>query len=247
MSSLAPAATFYLDESGNSGDLARPRAAMDFGGQAIFTLASIGVRDAPTLAAELERLRQRYRIQAPELKSSAVRNRPELVDELISFLREHELPVFVEVVDKRFMIAANMINYLVMPAVGACDVTLEAQWFRNVLAEHLHLKAPASLVGIYVAACDAPSVDSVTGAFTALLDWLDTINGSDQVAEALRFFTRDSFEDFKTAGVGKRGRAAALPPTARPRQERPVDLDVAEPDFANQPLCADRHCCSRGR
>jgi hypothetical protein len=198
---LAPAATFYLDESGNSGDLARPGAAMDFGGQAIFTLASIGVRDARALEAELERLRRHYRVQAPELKSSLLRNRPELAGELISFLREYELPVLIEVVDKRFMIAANMINYLVMPAVGACDVSLEAQWFRNVLAEYIHLNAPASLVGIYVAACDAPSARSVTGAFTALLDWLDTIDGNDQVADALRFITRDSFEDFKAAGV----------------------------------------------
>ena len=93
MSRQAPAATFYLDESGNSGDLARPGAALDFGGQAIFTLASIGVRDVNALETELKRLRQRYRVQAPELKSTAVKNRPELVGELVSFLRGHELPV----------------------------------------------------------------------------------------------------------------------------------------------------------
>lgn len=213
MSRSAPAATFYLDESGNSGDLARPGAAMDFGGQAIFTLASIGVRDARALEAELARLRHDYRVQAPELKSSMVRTRPELVGELVSFLRAHDLPVLIEVVDKRFMIAVNMINYLVMPAVGACDTTLEAQWFRNVLAEYLHLEAPAGLVGTYVAACDAPSAGSVAEAFAAMFAWLDMIDGRDQVAGALRLFARDSFDDFKAAGVeNEAAQRRCLPP-----------------------------------
>lgn len=201
MSALAPATTFYLDESGNTGDLARAGTTMSFGGQATFTLASIGVRDVHAIGVELERLRQRHRVQAQELKSSTVRSKPELVGELVSFLREHELPVLIEVVDKRFMIAANMISFLVMPIVGACDTALQTQWFRNELAEYVYERGPVSLVARYVAACDAPSATTVTGAFEALLDWLDTRDGCDHLAEALRFFTRDSFEDFKAAGV----------------------------------------------
>src|SRR5688500_11759223 len=101
---LPAASTFYLDESGNSGDLARPGTAMDFSGQQIFALAAIGVRDAEALDDELDRLRQDYRVQGPELKSTAVKGKPGLVVELAAFLRRHEMPVLIETVDKRFMI-----------------------------------------------------------------------------------------------------------------------------------------------
>lgn len=196
---LPAASTFYLDESGNSGDLARPGTAMDFGGQQIFALAAIGVRDAGALDDELDRLRRDYRIQAPELKSTAVKGKPGLVVELAAFLRRNEMPVLIETVDKRFMIAANIINNLVLPAVGACDVTPEAQWVRNVLCEYLHAQAPPGAIASYVAACDSPSAASVTAAFDTMLDWLDEAAPDDQPAEALRFFTRDSFDDFVAA------------------------------------------------
>ncbi|HEX8194188.1 MAG TPA: hypothetical protein VF552_14940 [Allosphingosinicella sp.] len=155
-----PADTFYVDESGNSGDLARSDASMDFGRQEIFTLACVGARGQHSFSAEIERLRRDYRIQSAELKSSAVRGKPALVRELATFLGDQRLPLMIEVVDKRFMIAVNIVNTLIMPPVGACDVTPEAQRFRNILAEYIHAHAPAALFRAYVAACDAPSVAS---------------------------------------------------------------------------------------
>lgn len=200
MTPSARASVFYVDESGNSGDLARSGHDVDFGGQEIFVLAGIGVDDSDVLVRELERLRHHYRVQTAELKSSALRNKPALVGELLAFLRRHEMPLLVEVVDKRFMIVANMINNLVLPAVGACDVTPDAQWFRNELAEYLQRCAPSGVIAAYVAACDAPSAESIVAAFDTLLDWLDGQDASDRRAEALRFFTRDSLDDFMAAG-----------------------------------------------
>lgn len=200
MSPSAQTSIFYLDESGNSGDLTRSGRDMDFGGQEIFVLASIGTDDPDALARELEHLRHHHRVQAAELKSSALKNKPALVRDLLAFLRLQELPLLLEVVDKRFMIAANMINNLVLPAVGACDVTPEAQWFRNELAEYLHAQASPSVIAAYVAACDAPSAASIVRAFDTLLDWLDERKAGDEWAEAMRFFTRDSLSDFMTAG-----------------------------------------------
>ena len=194
------ASTFFLDESGNSGDLARPGAAMEFGGQQIFTLACIGARDPEALAGELERLRHAHRIQASELKSSALKGKPALIRDLIAYLVRESLPLFVEVVDKRFMIAANLINTLILPPVGACDVTPQAQWFRNVLAEYTHIHAPPAVLATYVAACDNPSAASVRAAFDAVLDWAGASDGSDQVGGALAFFARDSLNDFIEAG-----------------------------------------------
>jgi hypothetical protein len=189
-----------VDESGNTGDLARPGKTIDFGGQQVFALACVGVSNPEPLNEELDRLRRVHQVQATELKSSALKAKPSLVCDLAGYLHDQALPFFVEVVDKRFMIAANMINCLVMPTVGTCDLTLEAQWFRNILAEFLHSGAPSAVISTYVAACDAPSAASVTAAFHVLIDWLETIGGPDDVGRALEFLTRDSLSDFVKAG-----------------------------------------------
>src|ERR1700722_5688695 len=109
---------YFLDESGNSGDLARPGRRFDFGQQEIFTLACLGVANLAGLGDELVRMKMKHRVQAPELKSSAVREKPDLVIDLVEYVEQMGLPLLVEVVDKRFMIAANIVNNLVVPSVG---------------------------------------------------------------------------------------------------------------------------------
>src|SRR6218665_227650 len=218
---------FYIDESGNTGGLARPGARFDFGGQQIFVLACLGVADESALAAELARLKQSYRIQSPELRSSSVEGKSQLITELPAFIRKHDLPMMIELVDKLFMIAANVINTLVLPPVGDVDFTPESQWLRNQMAEYLHANTPPSVFEAYAAACDAPSAESVTYAFRSMLEWLDTRAQSEVIAEALRRFTADSFDDFLKYGpeneaaqrrflplpdVGKRGQLVWMLP-----------------------------------
>jgi len=106
---------YYLDESGSSGDLVKSGNRFDFGQQQICTLACVGVGDEDALGREIDRLKARYRIQAPELKSSSTRDKPELVAALAGYLGTNHWPLMVEVVDKRFMIAANMTNTLIAP------------------------------------------------------------------------------------------------------------------------------------
>ncbi len=190
---------YYLDESGNSGDLARPGLRFDFGQQQVFTLACLGVPDTNALGAELNRLKSTHRVQAVELKSSSVRDKPGLVAELADYVDRMRLPLMIEVVDKRFMMAANMVNTLVVPPVGPCDLTPEAQWMSNVMAEYIHAGAPSMVFEAFVTACDAPSGTSVAGAFTALLGWLQSLPRND-VAYGIERFAADSFGDFQQMG-----------------------------------------------
>jgi hypothetical protein len=110
--------SYYLDESGSTGDLARPGARFDFGQQQVFTLACLGVDDEKALGLEIEHLKSRHRIQASELKSASVIKKPELIVDLLKYLDRRRLPLIIEVVDKRFMIAANMVNTVILPYVG---------------------------------------------------------------------------------------------------------------------------------
>ncbi len=118
---------YFLDESGNTGDLARPGSRFDFGQQEVFVLSCLGVGDVSALGDELNRLKSVHRVRAPELKSSSLRDKPGLVVDLADYVARTRLPLMTEVVDKRFMIAANMVNTIVMAPVGDVDQTPKAQ------------------------------------------------------------------------------------------------------------------------
>jgi hypothetical protein len=185
---------YYLDESGSSGDLARPGPQFDFGEQEIFALACIGVDDSSALVAELSRLKAAYGIQAPELKSASVRNKPGFVAELAAYVKQAGLPLLIEVVDKRFMIAATMVNTLVLPSLDEIDLTAQGRFVRNALAEQLHAHAPASVFTAYVEACDCPSRAAVHTAFESILHWLyDQVRN--EAEAALRMFATAGFRE----------------------------------------------------
>jgi hypothetical protein len=210
-------ADYFLDESGNTGDLARPGERFDFGRQEVFTLACLGVQDAPALDAELIKLKQKHRVQAAELKSSSVRDKPALVTDLAAHIALHDLPVMIEVVDKRFMIAANIVNTLVVPPVGPPDLTPEAQWLSNAMAEFIHAHAPSSAFEAFVAACDTPSDQMVSAAFTAMIEWLQSMPPSDVSYGILRF-VQASFKDFQDgdpADSSSQQRHLPLPDTGK--------------------------------
>ena len=184
---------FYLDESGNSGDAARPGEAFDFGGQQIFALACVGCADAAGLEAELAQLVVKHR-----LKSTALTNKPDVAADIAAFLEAAQLPLFIEVVDKRFFVAAHLINHLIMPAVGDVDFSPEGQWLRNVYAEYLYCEAPTAAFATFVEACSSPSNASVQICFDAALAWLKQVPAQDEVGLGLLHFAEDSFGDFRS-------------------------------------------------
>ncbi len=110
--------TYYIDESGNTGDLARP-GTHGLDGQPVFVLACIGCDDTDTLAKEIERLKQVHKVQAPELKSSSLANKPDFISDLALFMRERGYPLLVEVVDKRFQIVTYIVSLLILTPINA--------------------------------------------------------------------------------------------------------------------------------
>lgn len=95
---------FYIDESGNTGDLVVTEEDADFSSQEYFTLACIGLNDSslPDLESFIKELKLKYKIQSPELKFSKMKgifgkNRLHL--ELLKFIEE-SCDILIEVVDK---------------------------------------------------------------------------------------------------------------------------------------------------
>jgi Protein of unknown function (DUF3800) len=190
-------ATYYLDESGNTGDAIRAGDKLDFGAQPMFTLAGIGIDDLTALATELTRLKAVHRLRGAELKSSSIRNKPLFLADLIGYLKQQGAPVFIEVVDKKFFICAHLVNTLFLPAIGNIDFTPEDQFLCNTIAEYLAAYMPETILRSVVIACDQPSRESLTRIFDALAEWLGSKPFNDQVAAGALRFLDDTRAEFK--------------------------------------------------
>lgn len=197
------ARNFYVDESGNSGDLVNAGRVLDFGQQPVFALVGIGIDDGDALAVEFDRLRARHRIRSREVKSSALKNKPGFVTDLIAYLREHGCPIFVEVVDKRFFISATMVNHFVIPPVsGDFDCRPDVIRMKSDVADFLHAFMPATVMRSYIDACTEPSVASTRLAFEALIGWLESRIPRDGNAGFVLQFAVASFADFEGGAAG---------------------------------------------
>lgn len=205
---------YYLDESGNTGDLALAGPDFTFSDQPLFTLACVGVGDPSALAAEMQRLRQVHKIQAAELKFSSVRNRPGFVAELIAFLAARDWPIMIEVVDKRYAIAIQIVECLVLPAYGPHDFSASALFVKNTFADIICHHAPNAVLNAFASACIAPTRDAHLNASFALQHWINGLPRN-EITAGLRDAVQDTFADIRDADDAKAAKFLPDPDRAR--------------------------------
>jgi len=161
---------YYIDESGNAGDLARTNPGLTFGDQPIFSLAAVGIDDDLAFAAAVTQLKIHHRIALSELKASRLQNRHAFIEDLVDLLIDRRAPVLVEAVEKRFMVAIHIVNHQLLTGghhVG--DPTGEE--LARALAEYIGQAAPDAVLGAFIDSCAAPSSASVIHSLTTLRDW----------------------------------------------------------------------------
>lgn len=111
---------FYIDESGNTGDLVVTEEDADFSSQEYFTLACIGLNDSslPDLESFIKELKLKYKIQSPELKFSKMKGifgkKIGFILELLKFIEE-SCDILIEVVDKKYFLSTTIVNCLINP------------------------------------------------------------------------------------------------------------------------------------
>jgi len=124
------ASIYFLGESGYSGDLVKAGAQFDFGDQPIFCLACLGEDDSAGLDEAVANLKRRHRVALSELKAAQLHSRPRFVEDLLDLLAERRCQLFIEVVEKRFMVAINLVNHqLLTGAFHVGEPIFEAQFW----------------------------------------------------------------------------------------------------------------------
>ncbi|HTQ13449.1 MAG TPA: DUF3800 domain-containing protein [Rhizomicrobium sp.] len=193
------ASTYYIDESGNTGDLARQHGTSNFDSQPVFVLACIGCDDGEDLAIEIERLKTIYKVQAPELKSSSLVSKPAFITELAQFMREQQYPLLVEIVDKRYCLVTYIVSLLILTPLGAeIDYSPYVRMMKNLFAEYLHHWMPQKILEYFVVSCDDPSAKNVRRTLNCLKNWLAKRAPSDQMAGAIIHFVRENIAELTT-------------------------------------------------
>ena len=110
---------YYLDESGNSGDLINKKLDLNFGNQPIFTLACVGLLDVEKTKSDIIDIRIKHSISDVELKSSTLYFQcPELFSDIFAYLNEKQYPILVELVDKKYCLATHIVNYYIIPLMA---------------------------------------------------------------------------------------------------------------------------------
>ncbi|CAG2144852.1 DUF3800 domain-containing protein [Cupriavidus plantarum] len=192
--------TFYLDESGHSGDAVKAGDRFDFKDQPFFVLAAVGLRDEKALSEKLSELRQKYRLPSGELKAKSLVSKPSFVGDLVTWLCKQELPIFVELVDKKYFIAIHIVNTQVLPPSAGVAESPGVMYFRNQIADFIYAYAPDEVFEGYVNACLAPSADIVRQSLQSQIDFATSVMSTTalpMVSEALRRMCIESLDDLE--------------------------------------------------
>jgi len=216
--------TFYLDESGHSGDMVNSGERYDFNGQPFFALAAVGIEDETAMSSRIAELRQRHRIAPGELKSKSLQAKPKFVADLINDLYERRVPLFVELVDKRYFICANIVSFQLLPPSMGFPEGPNLSFLRNTIADFLYFEASDDVLDAFVNACLAPSEKTLLASFSRLRELgvaCRSAPGKRDFAEGLLQMVVEALSDYREQSQ-EDGEAYQrfLPPPDRNKHEK---------------------------
>lgn len=187
---------FYVDESGNTGDIATTNADLTFGGQPVFSLAAVGISDENCLSEELEDLCKKHRVQATELKLSKIlKRKPDFALDAIELIARKNFPFFVEVVDKKYQLSVSITNGFIWPPYFNAEESQETVWLKNIFADYLYHNVPNDVIYEFVQCMKNPS-NATVGAY---FDLLKSCVSKDphEVAQGIASQVEESKDDFR--------------------------------------------------
>jgi hypothetical protein len=191
--------SFYIDESGHSGDVVNSGSAYDFVGQPYFVLAALGIEDEASLVQQIDALRVAHRVPEGELKSKSLQSRPAFVYDLLSFVCDQKLPFFVEVVDKRYFVCIHLVNSQLLPSVMGFKDGSEMHFIKNQLVDFLYDEISDHVLDRFVAACLVPSDHSLMSAFGSQLLFSagkSTTSGVQEIRDCMHHMVIEAMKEY---------------------------------------------------
>jgi len=167
----------FLDESGNTGDLVLNKENIHhFNNQPYFVLGGFGIENDESIFRELTsaiiKLKKDNHIYSKELKGAHLwPRRIRFIYELFKYLYENDFPLFIELMDKKFFIIANIANIvgLTSEALDHPGALFDNRIFFNKFADYLYQNLSPETIIWFSKASREPSQENVE-TFLAFLE-----------------------------------------------------------------------------
>lgn len=106
----------YVDESGNTGESLVYEGKALFGNQPYFCLAAVAINKSDELEKSLLALKKKYNIQMSEFKATKIiKKKPRFFEDYFQILKDFNVPIFIEFMNKKYYFATSIINSLIFP------------------------------------------------------------------------------------------------------------------------------------
>lgn len=192
---------YYIDESGNSGDLIGKNIDLSFGGQPIFTLACVGISNEEELVTQVNKLKEKHGVKDKELKSSDLYfAKPEFILDVAKLISDLRLPILVELVDKRYCIATSIVLHQIWPRHFTEDgPNEEAQHIRNGWADYMAHNLKNTCYEKFFEACKNPSEKNLLSSMHELISFFREKNNIFHPTENIVECIQKTINEYRTS------------------------------------------------
>ncbi|WP_157822467.1 DUF3800 domain-containing protein [Psychromonas sp. Urea-02u-13] len=190
---------YYLDESGNSGDLIGKKVDLTFGNQPIFTLACIGVSNEEVLSKHVNELKVKHKLDDAELKSSELYfSNPKFLLDIAKLISNLRLPILVELVDKKYCITTGIVNHQIWtPHFTGDESNGEIQYIRNELADYMSANLTSECYEFFFDSCKNPSEKNLIKSMDTLSSFFKSKSNSVDFAELTVSSIEETIDDYR--------------------------------------------------
>lgn len=189
--------TYFIDESWNSGDIIMKENDKNFNNQPLFGLCAIGINEEriDIIKNEVEKLKKKYKIQASDLKIKSIYKYKKInfLVELFKFLEQQNAKFLIEIIDKKYQIAINIVNHLIYPPYFT-KYDNEIQIMLNIISSYIYYHVSDDFFIEFSDVSRNPSEEKLLRLWDKLKRELEILN--DEMSNSIIKHLEESLDDF---------------------------------------------------
>jgi hypothetical protein len=185
----------FIDESGNTGETLKKGHQFNFKDQPYYCLAGALVSDSQK--DEIERFisekKIEYRLQGDELKSGSIyRNKSDFLINTIDFLISSDIPLFVELMDKKYYLNVMLMELFIFPFYSvqlSDDIIVMKRMFSSYLDDNLN----DEILSHFIEACKSFNHETLEAFFVILIEFFK-VSDFPEICDHIAMTQDDYFE-----------------------------------------------------
>ena len=187
---------YFIDESWNSGDIIMKENDKEFNNQPLFGLCAIGIDEHKIciIKKKVEELKNEYKVQSSELKIKSIYNKKiNFLVKLFKFLEDQDVTFLIEIIDKKYQIAINIVNHLIYPPYFT-EYNNEIQIMLNIISSYIYHNISNKFFIEFSYVSRKPSEKKLLKLWDKLKKELEALN--DEISNVIIKHLEKSLDDF---------------------------------------------------